>query len=243
MGKVVKKKDIKEILKDIGDGENKGKNPYLIYKNDTGKIIFKIKSQPEITKNGEKDILGNIWKQKWAKVEMKVVLKTKGLEHKKVLEMGGATEGKPTSALFKAMAINFDRNNLDFDDIIGTVWKLDKNSETGWYEIEYLEDEDVDEPEEDDDEDEEEEKPKKKPSKKKKKSKKKKSSGTKDEVIEIIESLSEEPEFEEAVAKDKFITAIALRGSVSMDDVEKLLDELEEDEIIEIDEDEDVIIL
>lgn len=262
MSQVVNKKDIKDILKDIEGNRGKGGNPYLIYKSfksETGlsKIKFTIKGQPEFTKKGENDVLGNLWSNKWTKVEMKIKADSSGvkddelkerLDAIKVLELGGANKGKPTGALFKALAINFDRNDLDFDDIVGTKWSLDKNEESGWYEIEYL---GIDDEEEEDDDDEEpdevEEKPKKKPKKKKKSKKKpkkaKKVSGNLAEVKEIVEGLSEEPEFEEAVAKDKFITAIALRGSVSMDDVEECLDELEEQEIIEIDEDDDVVIL
>jgi hypothetical protein len=240
MGEVVTKKDIKEILEEIG-ADRDNKNPYLIYKDDTGKIEMTIVSQPEITKNGERDIIGNVWKQKWAKVEMKVKVYTEGLEHIKVLEMGGATDGKPSSALFKAFAINFDRNDLDFDDIVGTKWSLGKDVESGWYNIEYL---GVDS--ELDDTEEEEEKPKEVKKEEKPKAKKEeekpKTSSKLSEVLEIIKGLKDEPEFEEGVHKDKFITAIALRGSVSMDDVDKLISTLVKQDVIVIDEDENVTI-
>lgn len=83
---------------------------------------------------------------------------------------------------------------------------------------------------------------KEKKTKKSSKSKEGKSKKELNEIVDIVKELRDEPQMEEGISKNKFITAISLRGSLSMETITKYMEDLESKKLIKFTEDGVVLI-
>jgi hypothetical protein len=222
--------------------ESKNKNKktrYLIPNVEDGQYTIEIIGPHVKVEQGDRDTVGRRWTKNWTKNEVEV--KAWGTMHYKdeetklngdemVLSLGGNK-----SPLLREFIYHWKQNKLSPKSIKGTRWKVERTDQ--WeYEIEKLEDKEPDdsEPEEkvDDVEDDEPEKE----VKKEKPTKKSTSNKVIAEIVDITSELRNEPELQEGMEKEEFIAAVALRGDVSMDDIENNLKTLIRKKLIKLED-------
>lgn len=236
MAKIVGENDWDKI-----ESKNKNKKTrYLIPNVEDGQYTIEIIGPHVKVEQGDRDTVGRRWTKNWTKNEVEV--KAWGTMHYKdeetkldgdemVLSLGGNK-----SPLLREFIYHWKKNGLDPKSIKNTRWTVERTDQ--WeYDIEKLDDS-------------------KKTKKTKKKSKPvedeipedadvkesdepaKESSTNKviGEIIDITKELRNEPELQEGMEKQEFIAAVALRGDVSMDDIEKNLNTLVRKKLIKLED-------
>jgi len=124
MAKKLTEKDWNSFSKSLG----KGSFRYKILDVEDGVAKVEFLDTIYETEEGEQDLVGNVWKREWAKLEAKVLFNGEPC----VLSFGWRT-----NPMFRTFRARCQENKISPDDLKGTVWTFEKKGPNS-YNMKYL---------------------------------------------------------------------------------------------------------
>ena len=229
------------MAKIVGEDEwnkisSKNGSPYFVLKEESGTVIMTLKGPHVSVEMGDKDSIGRVWQNGWTKNEIMADIDGDKLEDEekgeKVLLLGG--EKSPLKRYFIDA---WKESGLKPTTLKDTVWKVTRTAQYEYEIVNITDDVDNTSSVQETLEEEktlEEEVPTEIKKEPETKVKTKSSTEKVQEIIEITTEMRNETELQEGMETQDFITAVGLRGEVSMEDVEKNLKTLERKKIITV---------
>ena len=123
MAKKLTEEDWENFSKDLDNRSFR----YKILDVSDGKVTVEFIDTIYETSQGEEDLLGNLWKKDWSKIEARVFFNGEPC----VLSFGWRT-----SPFFRTFRARCQENGIKPDDLPGTVWEFEK-SDANRYNIKY----------------------------------------------------------------------------------------------------------